>query len=117
MKAVIISFFITLSTLTSHAQQRDIVLTGTVTDHQNEPLPGATIRIILDADEDNASNSIVVPSGQASELIDIIKVEQDVQIEVTAQDGVTKMVYTIHFTNENLIEKTSNADLRRLEIN
>ena len=79
--------------------------------------PGATIRIILDADEDNASNSIVVPSGQASELIDIIKVEQDVQIEVTAQDGVTKMVYTIHFTNENLIEKTSNADLRRLEIN
>ena len=45
MKAVIISFFITLSTLTSHAQQRDIVLTGTVTDHQNEPLPGATIRI------------------------------------------------------------------------
>lgn len=47
--------------------------------------PGATIRIILDADEDNASNSIVVPSGQASELIDIIKVEQDVQIEVTAQ--------------------------------
>lgn len=79
--------------------------------------PGATIRIILDADEGNASNSIVVPSGQASELIDIIKVEQDVQIEVTAQDGVTKMVYTIHFTNENLIEKTSNADLRRLEIN
>jgi hypothetical protein len=47
MKAVIISFFITLSTLTSHAQQRDIVLTGTVTDHQNEPLPGATIRTQL----------------------------------------------------------------------
>ena len=79
--------------------------------------PGATIRIILDAKEDNASNSMVVPSGQASDLIDIIKVEQEVQIEVTAQDGETKMVYTIHFTNENLIEKTSNADLRRLEIN
>ena len=45
MKAVIISIFIILSTFTTYAQQRDIVLTGTVTDHQNEPLPGATIRI------------------------------------------------------------------------
>ena len=45
MKAVIISFFITLSTLTSHAQQRDIVLTGNRYGSSNEPLPGATIRI------------------------------------------------------------------------
>lgn len=42
---------------------------------------------------------------------------QDVKIEVTAQDGKTTMTYTIRFINENLIEKTSNADLRSLKIN
>ncbi len=68
--------------------------------------PGATIRI----------NGNVVASGQPSDLIELIEVEQVIQVEVTAQDGTTKMVYEIAFTNENLIEKTSNADLRRLTV-
>ena len=69
--------------------------------------PAATVRI----------NGNVVEGGQPSDLIELIEVTQKIDVEVTAQDGETKMVYTIEFTNENLIEKTSNADLRRLEIN
>lgn len=69
--------------------------------------PGATIRI----------NGNVVASGQPSALIELIEIKQKIEIEVTAQDGTTKMVYTIEFTNENLIEKTSNADLRSLTVN
>lgn len=59
----------------------------------------------------------LVESGTPSEQIDIIEVEQDVEIVVTAQDGVTTMTYTITFTNENLITKSSNADLKRLTVN
>lgn len=62
-------------------------------------------------------DGIVVESGKASELIAIIEVKQKVVVEVTAQDGVSKTSYVINFTNENLIEKTSNADLRNLTIN
>ena len=39
------------------------------------------------------------------------------KVKVTAEDGVTRKVYKIEFTNQNLIEKTSNADLRRLAVN
>lgn len=45
MKAVIISIIISLSIFTTYAQQRDLVLTGRVTDLQDEPIPGATVRI------------------------------------------------------------------------
>lgn len=45
MKAAIIFLFIGLSVFTTYAQQGDIVLAGRVTDHQDEPLPGATIRV------------------------------------------------------------------------
>ncbi len=69
--------------------------------------PGATIKI----------NGQVVPSGTPSDLIELIEIKQTIKIEVTAQDGVTKKVYSIEFTNENLIEKTSNADLKRLSVN
>lgn len=50
MRAFIISFFILISLSATHpqliyAQQVDIALTGMVTDHQAEPLPGVTIRV------------------------------------------------------------------------
>ena len=50
MRAFIISFFVVIfisaiSFQATYAQQKDIVLTGMVTDHQGEPLPGATVRI------------------------------------------------------------------------
>lgn len=67
----------------------------------------ATIRI----------NGNVVEGGKPSDLIELIDIKQEVEIEVTAQDGVTKQVYTVEFTNENLIERTSNADLKRLVVN
>ncbi len=69
--------------------------------------PGATIRI----------DGNVVESGVASDLIELIDVEQRVTIEVIAQDGVTRNTYIVDFTNQNLIEKTNNADLRRLTVN
>lgn len=69
--------------------------------------PGATVKI----------DGKVVRSGTPSELVELIEVKQTVKVEVTAQDGKTKMVYNILFTNDNLIEKTSNADLKRLTVN
>ena len=69
--------------------------------------PHATIRI----------NGEVVNSGTPSELIELIKIKSKIPIEVTAQDGITKKTYNIEFTNENLVERTSNADLRSLRVN
>ncbi len=69
--------------------------------------PGATIKV----------DGVVVQSGSPTDLIELLEIKQKVRIEVTAEDGVTKMVYTIEFTNQNLIEKTSNADLKRLTVN
>ena len=57
-----------------------------------------------------------VESGKASELIRIMEVKQKVEVVVTAQDGKTQKTYTVTFTNENYIEKTNNADLKRLEV-
>lgn len=61
-------------------------------------------------------DGIPVESGQASGLIRILEKDQEVEVVVTAQDGKTKKTYTITFTNENYIEKTDNADLRRLDV-
>lgn len=69
--------------------------------------PGATIRV----------DGVVVQSGTPTDLIELLEVTQTVRIEVIAEDGVTRMVYRITFTNWNLIEKTSNADLRNLTVN
>lgn len=69
--------------------------------------PGATIKV----------DGVDVTSGSPTGLIELIEIKQTVRIEVTAQDRKTKKVYTIEFTNENLIEKTNNADLRRLTVN
>lgn len=68
---------------------------------------GATVKI----------NGNVTPGGQPSDMIELIDIRQSIEIEVTAQDGTTKMVYEIEFTNENLVEHTSNADLKRLVVN
>ncbi len=57
-----------------------------------------------------------VESGQPSELIRILKVKQKVNIVVTAQDGKTTRTYTINFRNNNLVEKTDNADLESLDV-
>ena len=43
--SLIIIIFSAIYSQTICAQQRDIVLTGTVTDHQGRPLPGVTIRV------------------------------------------------------------------------
>lgn len=69
--------------------------------------PGATIRV----------EGMVVQSGQPSPLIELLDITTTIHVEVIAEDGVTRMVYTITITNENLIEKTSNADLRDLTVN
>ncbi len=43
---IFIVYFISVaSAQTAYTRQSDIVLTGMVTDHQGEPLPGATVRI------------------------------------------------------------------------
>lgn len=57
-----------------------------------------------------------VESGQASELIRILTVNQTVEIVVTAQDGKTTRTYRVRYQNPNLIIKTSNADLMNLEV-
>lgn len=61
-------------------------------------------------------DGVRVENGKPSELIHILEINQTVKIEVVAQDGKTKLTYTIRFTNENLIEKTDNADLERLRV-
>lgn len=69
--------------------------------------PGATIKV----------DGVVVQSGSPTDLIELLEIKQTVRIEVIAEDGVTRKVYKIEFTNQNLIEKTNNADLRRLAVN
>lgn len=61
-------------------------------------------------------NGTLVDSGKASDLIELIDVNQKVNIVVTAQDGTTQLTYSINFTNPNLVEKTSNADLKSLVV-
>ncbi len=77
---------------------------------------GATIRIGYVADNGEFEVIQAVESGKPSDLIEIIQEHQKVGIEVTAQDGVTKITYVIDFTNQNLIEKTNNADLKSLTV-
>lgn len=84
----------------------------------NEGAPG--VIIIPTANHPNATirvDGVVVESGTPTDLIELLEVKQTVRIEVIAEDGVTRKVYKIEFTNQNLIEKTSNADLKRLSVN
>lgn len=104
---------------------------GSATDFQPVFMPSKTaytakvaagaegVTITATANDPNAKIKIdgkSVESGKASELIRILEETQKVSIVVTAQDGKTQMTYTITFTNENYIEKNSNADLKRLEV-
>lgn len=84
----------------------------------NEGAPG--VIITPTANHPNATikvDGVVVESGSPTDLIELLEIKQTVRIEVIAEDGVTRMVYKIEFTNQNLIEKTSNADLKRLAVN
>lgn len=104
---------------------------GNATDFQPVFMPSKTsytakvaagaegVTITATANDPNAKIKIdgkSVESGKASELIRILEETQKVSIVVTAQDGKTQMTYTITFTNENYIQKNSNADLKRLEV-
>lgn len=62
-------------------------------------------------------NGMAAQSGVASDPIDLVDIYTTIEIVVTAQDGTTKMTYTIEFYNQNLVEKTNNADLRSLKVN
>lgn len=55
-------------------------------------------------------------SGKPFEAIDVVEVDSEINIEVIAQNGTDKRVYNVKLTNENLIDKSSNADLRSLEV-
>lgn len=57
-----------------------------------------------------------VENAKPSELIEMMKLKQKVEIEVTAQDGKTKRTYTIVFTDRNKIELTDNANLASLKV-
>lgn len=89
---------VTQYTATLAEGQNTIIVTPTA----NDPL--STIRV----------NGEIVASGTASQPIDILEEYQDVIIDVTAQDGETTMTYAIKVFNQNLVEKTSNADLKSL---
>lgn len=79
---------------------KDATITATTMHH------GATLKI----------NGKKATSGQASDRIELLELHTRVIIEVTAQDGKTKQQYRIDFTNENLINRNSNADLQSLKV-
>ncbi|WP_312643763.1 cadherin-like beta sandwich domain-containing protein [Hydrogenoanaerobacterium sp.] len=55
-------------------------------------------------------------SGKPFDAIDVVEVDSTINIEVIAQNGTDKRSYDVKLTNENLIDKSSNADLRSLEV-
>ena len=62
-------------------------------------------------------NGVTLESGKASAAYEPVDAVTNVYIDVVAQDGKTTMTYTIKVTNENLIPKSTNADLSSLTIN
>ncbi len=61
-------------------------------------------------------NGVSVESGQASELIELLEEKVKLDIIVTAEDGKTQMIYTLDLFNQNLVEKTNDADLSSLRV-
>ncbi|MDF3004410.1 MAG: Cadherin-like beta sandwich domain protein [Oscillospiraceae bacterium] len=59
-------------------------------------------------------NEVGVKSGTASQKITPTDASSKVNIVVTAQDGKTQKTYILSVTDENLIEKSNNADLHSL---
>lgn len=59
-------------------------------------------------------NSVAVKSGTASQKITPTEATSKVYVVVTAQDGKTQSTYILTVTDENLIEKSNNADLYSL---
>ena len=59
-------------------------------------------------------NDVAVKSGVASQKITPTDATSKIYIVVTAQDGKTQKTYILSVTDENLIEKSSNADLYSL---
>lgn len=59
-------------------------------------------------------NEVGVKSGTASQKITPTDASSKVSIVVTAQDGKTQKTYILSVTDENLIEKSNNADLYSL---
>lgn len=59
---------------------------------------------------------VQVDSGQLSELVELLEVDNKLGILVTAEDGKTTMLYKLALYNQNLVDKTSNADLGLLRV-
>lgn len=94
-----------------------IASTTKYTSTVNENAEGVTITATTNSDKATLTiDGKVAKSGVASELITLLEVKQEVEIVVTAQDRTTTKTYTVRFTNENLINKTSNADLASLVV-
>lgn len=77
------------------------------------------VTILPTANEPHATimvDGMVVESGQSSQLIELLEEQTKIDVVVTAQDGLTTKTYSIDFYNQNLVEKTNNADLGSLRI-
>lgn len=77
------------------------------------------IRVTPTANDENATimvDGLQVESGRVSELIELLEVETKLEIVVTAEDGVTKMTYVLDLYNQNLVDKSNNADLSMLRV-
>lgn len=61
-------------------------------------------------------DKMAVESGKPSHKISPLDAHSKIYIIVTAQDGKTKNTYTLNVTDENLITKSSNADLYSLAV-
>lgn len=61
-------------------------------------------------------DGVAVKSGVASQRITPVDATSKVLIVVTAQDGKAQQTYILNLTDENLIEKSSNADLQSLSL-
>ncbi|MBD5103093.1 MAG: cadherin-like beta sandwich domain-containing protein, partial [Subdoligranulum sp.] len=57
-----------------------------------------------------------VKSGQISDLIELLEERVKLDIVVTAEDGKTQRIYTLDLFNQNLVEKTNDADLGSLRV-
>lgn len=77
------------------------------------------VRITPTANDKNATimvDGAEVKSGHVSDLIELLEEKVKLDIVVTAEDGKTQKTYTIDLFNQNLVEKTNDADLSSLKV-